>query len=117
MRGEFGYITNMLLTRVYDENVTNFEEATDAIVRINDIFGDVFKIHSMAGFLNTIRIERQAVIDTLAEKSFNECQEILTDLFARKLPSREDNVQCLVSKEGYKRTDLKSCFEYQYHIP
>ena len=22
MRGEFGYITNMLLTRVYDENVT-----------------------------------------------------------------------------------------------
>ena len=70
MRGEFGYITNMLLTRVYDENVTNFEEATEAIVRINDIFGDVFKIHSTAGFLNTIRVERQAVIDTLAEKSF-----------------------------------------------
>lgn len=69
MRGEFGYITNMLLTRVYDENVTNFEEATDAIVRINDIFGDVFKINSTAGFLNTIRIERQAVIDTLAEKA------------------------------------------------
>ena len=117
MRGEFGYITNMLLTRVYDENVTNFEEATEAIVRINDIFGDVFKIHSTAGFLNTIRVERQAVIDTLAEKSFNECQEILTDLFARKLPSREDNVQCLVSKEGCKRIDLKSCFECQYHIP
>ena len=114
---EFGYITNMLLTRVYDENVTNFEEATEAIVRINDIFGDVFKIHSTAGFLNTIRVERQAVIDTLAEKSFNECQEILTDLFARKLPSREDNVQCLVSKEGCKRIDLKSCFECQYHIP
>lgn len=117
MRGEFGYITNMLLTRVYDENVINFEEATEAIVRINDIFGDVFKIHSTAGFLNTIRVERQAVIDTLAEKSFNECQEILTDLFARKLPSREDNIQCLVSKEGCKRIDLKSCFECQYHIP
>lgn len=51
-------------------NVTNFEEATEAILRINDIFGEVFKIHSTAGFLNTIRVERQAVIDTLAEKSF-----------------------------------------------
>ena len=71
-------------------NVTNFEEATEAIVRINDIFGEVFKIHSTAGFLNTIRVERQAVIDTLAEKSFNECQEILTDLFVRKLPKEKD---------------------------
>ena len=51
-------------------NVTNFEEATEAIVRIIDIFGEVFKIHSTAVFLNTIRVERQAVIDTLAEKSF-----------------------------------------------
>lgn len=117
MRGEFGYISNMLLARVHGEELTTLENTTEQIMRLNYIFGDIFKIYSTVGFLNTIRRERELVLATLAEKSLKECQEILTDLFARKMPSRELNVQCLMSKEGCQRPNLESCFECQYHIP
>lgn len=117
MRGEFGYISNLLLSRVHGEQITTLENTTEQIMRLNYIFGDVFKMHSAVGFLNTIRNERELVVATLAEKSLKECQEILTDLFAKKMPSRELNVQCLMSKEGCQRPNLRTCFECQYHIP
>lgn len=43
---------------------------------------------------------------------------MLTDLFAIKLPSKEDvDIQCLCHNSGCLRTDLNSCFECPYHIP
>lgn len=117
-RGEFGYITSLLLTRMNGGEVLDFEESTEQIYRVNKMFGDVTKMSTTIGFLNTIRGDRVSVAKYISERSFEECQEILTDLFARKLPSKNGgDVQCLFSKLGCQRTDLKSCFDCPYHIP
>ncbi|MBQ8997472.1 MAG: hypothetical protein IJ086_02120 [Clostridium sp.] len=117
-RGEFGYITSLLLTRINGGEVLDFEESTEQIYRVNKIFGDVTKMSTTIGFLNTIRGDRVSVAKYISERSFEECQEILTDLFARKLPSKDGgDIQCLFSKTGCQRTELKSCFDCPYHIP
>lgn len=117
-RGEFGYITSLLLAKLNHGEVPDFEEATKQIYSINQMFGDVTKMSTTIGFLNTIRGERASVAKYLSEKGLKECQEILTDLFARKLPSKQgSDIQCLFSKMGCQKTELKSCFDCPYHIP
>lgn len=117
-RGEFGYVTSLLLNKLNGGEVLSFEESTEQIYLVNEMFGDVSKISTTVGFLNTIRGDRVSVAKYISERSFSECQEILTDLFARKLPSKEGtDVQCLFSKIGCQKTNLKSCFECPYHIP
>ena len=117
-RGEFGYVTSLLLTRINGGEVLDFEEATEQIYKVNKMFGDATKLSTTIGFLNTIRGDRASVAKYISEKSFEECQEILTDLFARKLPSKDgSDVQCLFSKVGCQKTELKSCFDCPYHIP
>ncbi|MDM0699000.1 hypothetical protein QTH73_01135 [Clostridium perfringens] len=117
-RGEFGYIPALLLGKINGESLQNFEEATNQIYAINKVFGDVVKMSTTIGFLNTIRGERKEVINYITELSLEECQSKLTELFSRKLPSKEYyDVQCLVSKQGCKKTNLNSCFECPFHIP
>ena len=119
-RGEFGYITSLLMARLNksEGNTVSFEEMTDQIIQVNGLFGELAGVYNTVGFLNNIRHERQVIIDTLAEKSLEQCQKILTNIFAKKLPSRMENVQCLISKEGCCQTDKdKSCFDCPYHIP
>ena len=76
------------------------------------------KINATVGFLNTVRIDRESVVQMISEKSLEECQMLLTDIFTRKLPSKNGtDIQCIYSKLGCQRTDLNSCFECSYHIP
>ena len=123
-RGEFGYIPALLAQKVLGgEEIGSFDEVTNRIQTINAVFNDVQNINNTTKFLNIIRSERQNVIDMISEKSFSECQEILTDMFARNLPSKYGgDIQCLFSKTGCKMPNLDdkdecSCFDCPYHIP
>lgn len=122
-RGEFGYVTSLLLSKLNEGKLTNFEEATEQIYMINKAFGDASTLSATVGFLNTVRGDRLSVLRYLCEMSFEECQELVTDLFARKLPSKcGSDIQCLFSKKGCQRPDLNSednssCFNCPYHIP
>ena len=122
-RGEFGYITSLLISRFQNNNETSitFEDMTKQIVQVNNLFGELSGLYTTIGFLNTVKNERQLIIDTLAEKSLKDCQKILTEIFTNKLPSRMENIQCLISHEGCCKTsaneDEISCFDCPYHIP
>ena len=123
VRGEFGYIASLLVSRLIsnDEGPVTFEDMTEQIIQVNGLFGELCGLYNTVGFLNNVKHERQLIIDTLAHKSLKDCQMILTDIFTQKLPSRMDNVQCLISKEGCYKTasdeDEVSCFDCPYHIP
>ena len=68
--------------------------------------------------MNSLRAERELVVEKISKMSLEEAQSSLTDMFARKIPSKESkDVQCLYSRTGCERTELQSCFECQYHIP
>lgn len=124
MRGEFGYASSMLLSKLNGGNVSGFEEQTKQIFRMNHMFGEISKMNNTVGMLNSIRADRNEIIKFLSEKSFTECQELLTDLYAKKLPSvMGSDVQCLCSKTGCRRIEILnekdkwSCFDCPYHIP
>ena len=126
-RGEFGYITSLLVARLQDgsQGAITFENMTEQIVQVNGLFGELNGLYNTVGFLNTIKHERQLIIDTLAEKSLKECQMLLASIFTEKLPSRMKNIQCLISNQDcYMRVnkmgsdeDEVSCFDCPYHIP
>lgn len=125
-RGEFGYIPALLSQKVLGNGeIGSFEEMTNQIMHINAVFGDVQGINNTARFLNVIRSERQNVIDMISEKSFEECQEALTNIFTGDLPSKcGSDIQCLFSKQGCQMPNLDdedkddcSCFDCPYHIP
>lgn len=100
----------------------SFEEITDQVLQVNGLFGELAGLYNTVGFLNNVKHERQLILDTLAEKSLDQCQKILTDIFLQKLPSRMKNIQCLISKEECYLSNTivdedVSCFDCPYHIP
>lgn len=117
-RGEFGYITSLLINKLNNGITKDFNEISEQVYAVNQTFGDAFKVNSTVSFLNSIRAERESVVDYLSTKTLQESQEMLSDIFTRKLPSKEGtDVQCLHSKTGCQRNDLDNCFECPYHIP
>ena len=124
-RGEFGFIPSLLISRLNEGKSTlSFEEMTDQVLQVNGLFGELAGLYNTVGFLNNVKHERQLIIDTLAEKSLDQCQRILTDIFAKKLPSRMKNIQCLISREECYLSNVVvgedeevSCFDCPYHIP
>lgn len=125
-RGEFGYIPALLSQKLLsNDGDGSFEEATKKILQVNAVFEDVNKINNTSRFLNVVRHERQTVIDMISEKSFEECQEYLTNIFTCNLPNKDgSDIQCLFGSNNCQRPDLStesdekvSCFDCCYHIP
>ena len=117
-RGEFGYIPTLLMNKLSEGKSLNNKEIAKQVYEVNALFNEATQLNATIGLLNAIRADRESIVNLIEEKSLRECQELLTDLFTKKLPSKTDkDVQCLVSKTGCKRTDLNDCLECQYHIP
>ncbi|MGU8835666.1 hypothetical protein ACV3UL_15420 [Clostridium perfringens] len=71
-RGEFGYVTSLLLSRLNNGDVDDFKETTKKVVAVNNLFGDAAKLNYTIGFLNTIRADRDSVAKYVAEMGFKE---------------------------------------------
>lgn len=116
-RGEFGFIPSLLVQRLNGGQLS-FDEVTNEVESVNNSFGDIVKINASIGFINSLRAERETIVNAISEMSLEQLQMKATEIFARKLPSKEStNVQCLFGDSECKRTELESCFECQYHIP
>jgi len=115
-RGEFGYITALLLKKLNGEQL-NFEELTQQIEQVNDTFGDILKVNSTIAFMNTLRNERLEVFQKISSMSFEETQDLLTDIYLRKLPSKDS--KDILCAYGRKKCvcPQKSCYDCMYHIP
>lgn len=114
-RKHFGFITDLLATILIGNN-ENRDERTKEIVAINGTFGGVQKIEASTGFINKTMADRQLVADRIFNMGIDKATELLFDLNANLLPSREENIQCIVSSEGCLKRglDCKSC---QYAVP
>lgn len=120
LRGEFGYIPALLIQKVEGAPLS-FAEITEKVYEVNETFNGVFKLDFMIGFTNTIqhkvKHEWGSVARLIESKSLDEAIAILNDIFLGNLPSRQPDIQCLVSKQGCQRTDKKLCYDCEYHIP
>lgn len=117
-RGEFGYVSSLLLSKLNKNENYDFYNTTEQIVILNKLFGNSSKLNSTIAFLNTIRSEREKVRMYISQLSFEQCQKLFFDLYARKLPSKiGDDPQCLFGRTLCQRPNIDDCFDCQFHIP
>lgn len=116
-RGEFGYIYDTLLEIIDKKSVKSIEEKTKNILQIKKHFGNELKIEATLGMLNHFSDERKEVLEILINRGYDECINLLSDIYMNKLPSRERDIQCLFSKEGCACINVKNCVDCKFSIP
>ncbi|WP_129691308.1 hypothetical protein [Gottfriedia acidiceleris] len=115
-RKHFGFITDLLAEVIIGENFDR-NDRTQEIIRINQKFGDIQKIEATVGFVNKILSERQTVADIIFNLGIDGATDLMFDLNANALPSRQENVQCLLASDGCIRPELENCLDCQYSVP
>lgn len=119
-RGEFGYVATLLVHKLNKFEIGTFEEVTEQVCRLNTIFNNAQSISTTIGFLNNVSGNYDDVNEYLETKTFREIQELITNLFTRKLTSLEgSDVQCLFGGgDNCKLPDEDfTCFDCNFHIP
>ena len=114
-RGEFGYITEKLLDMIGMQS-KEMENKSIAIEAINTMFGDYEKVEAVVGLTGRFNSDKNKILKMLNGLKLEEVVDKLIDIYCERLPSKEKNIQCLVSKTGCVNIK-KSCKSCSYHIP
>ncbi|MCZ0871247.1 hypothetical protein [Peribacillus sp. AS_2] len=116
-RGSFGFIHDTFLDLLQGNEVDR-EKRTIEIHNLENHFGGIHKIEEISRFLNVIQNERKTILDQILSMSLEEALSFVNKIDTNQLPSKEDNVQCMVSEKGcVKKGQGISCFDCAYSIP
>ncbi len=115
MRENFGYISDLFADILYGKTV-NRKERTEEILHLKKTFGNPYNIEATAGYLNNILAERKSVSQMILSMGIDEATETMFKLDAQLLPSKEDNIQCLVGVENCIK-DKINCKNCQMSVP
>ena len=116
-RGEFGGVYDILLKKI-NGNLRNFEEITEEIDDLNHKFGGGTKMNLVLGFFNSLRKDREELFEEIKNMSLDEVQNLLTNIFLKKSPSKDSiDIQCIYHENNCKKNSTISCFDCPYHIP
>ncbi|MGG0569089.1 hypothetical protein ABE033_10345 [Priestia megaterium] len=117
-RGAFGYIYDALLDLMNGVEIDR-EKRTTEITILQQNFGGILKIEEMSGFLREISNEKQAVIDKILVMGIEEAKKFIHKIDTNQLPSKEDNIQCMVFSETgcVKKGKGIPCSECVFSIP
>lgn len=116
IRGEFGYIYDTLVNLI-DNETKSLKSKTADIARIKNTFGDELKIEATLALLNYFSDERTEIMQLFINEGYENCVNTLNDIYMNKLPSRNENVQCLYSKNGCICHNIERCIDCKYSIP
>jgi hypothetical protein len=114
-RDYFGYIPSLLLNVMAGQDDIKVEN-TQEIINIKTRFNGIYGIEATAGFINQVQAERQTVADMIIEMGVEKASETLFKLDLGLLPSRQENIQCLVADLGCVKPTLKNCMRCPYSI-
>lgn len=135
-RGHFGWLYNYLIMYAFQNTdlAQSLEERTKMIEHLRkelspssaEGIGHFFNNHltitpyvkkkSMEDYLNIIYTKRRSVVSRLKEYSEEEIKHIILKISQGKMPSKNENAQCLLHPEC-KYPGLSNCFSCEYVIP
>lgn len=116
-RGSFGFIYDTFLDVLQGVEIDR-EKRTTEIQFLTNYFGDIYKIEEIAGFLNVIQSDRKSILDRILSMGLEEALEFVNKIETHQLPSKQDNVQCMVAESGcVKKGQGISCFDCAFAIP
>ncbi|UYY98659.1 hypothetical protein OJ967_25455 [Peribacillus frigoritolerans] len=117
VRGSFGFIYDTFLDVLQGDEIDR-EKRTTEIQLLEKHFGSIQKIEEISGFLNIIQSERKAILDRILTMGLDEALEFVNKIETNQLPSKQDNVQCMLAESGcVKKGQGVSCFDCAYSIP
>ncbi|UOW66787.1 hypothetical protein [Paraclostridium bifermentans] len=114
-RGEFGYITEKLLD-ISGMSSQSIDKKSFAIEAINNNFGSYEKVEAVVGLASNFNRDKNKIVNMINNLTLDEVIDTLIDIYCGKLPSKEKDIQCLVSKTGCVNPK-KECKLCAYHIP
>lgn len=116
-RGSFGFVYDTFLDVLQGVEIDR-EKRTTEIQFLTNHFGDINKIEEIAGFLNVIQSDRKEILDRILSMGLEEALEFVNKIETQQLPSKQDNVQCMVAESGcVKKGKGISCFDCAFAIP
>lgn len=109
-RDSFGYIPDVITELLYG-SPSNSSERTKQIQTLKETFGSIYKMETFAAFLNEVMRERVDVKQILSQSTKEEILDVDFNLKTHQLPAKEENYQCLVSKQPclYPQTHCSQC--------
>lgn len=114
-RGMFGYIPKLLNEIIYGDT-KDITEETDNIQKLKGKFKDIYNIEATAGFLNSVLIQKESIIQLFIKEGSNKAFDTLNRLQKGFLPGKDQNFQCIVSEQGCLNTGL-DCKNCVYSVP
>ena len=117
-RGEFGYVYDKLTQALYVDNskILSMEERSKKIADIKRTLANIYEVECVAGFMNLYNNEKAEVDNYIDLLSLEERQELLNKIYISSLPSKEMNIQCLISGNCNKEGKGIMCHQCAYSI-
>lgn len=116
-RGSFGFIYDTFLDVLQGREIDR-EKRTTEIQYLGKYFGGLYKIEEISSFLNVIQSDRKAILERILSMGLDEAISFVNKIHTNELPSKQDNIQCLVGESGcVKKGKDVNCFDCAYSIP
>jgi len=114
-RRNFGYIQHAFLNLLYGAEPDR-EKRTNDILNLNTKF-NIHQVQATTGFIMKVNAERQTVMEKILTMGLDKARELYFKLGANLLPSKEKDVQCLISETVCEQPKLEKCRGCCYAIP
>lgn len=116
-RGSFGFIYDTFLDVLQGVEIDRGKRTTE-VQYLEKYFGSIHKIEEISGFLNVIQSDRIAILERILSMGLDEALEFVNKIETNQLPSKQDNVQCMLAETGCVKIGQGiSCFDCAYSIP
>lgn len=107
--GYFGYTYELLTTVLLNKSGSTGEREIQSIEMVKDVFGDIYKIENLSGYINLIKHESRALGEYLNERSADEISNKMNLVHLGQLPSKEAFYQCLYGECIFTERDCSRC--------
>lgn len=107
--GYFGYTYELLTTVLLNKSGSTGEREIQSIEMVKDVFGDIYKIENLSGYINLIKHESRALGEYLNEQSADEISNKMNLVHLGQLPSKEAFYQCLYGECIFTERDCSKC--------
>lgn len=108
--GYFGYTYELLATVLLNKSSSSdAAREIQTIEMVKEVFGDIYKIENLSGYINLIKHESWALGDYLNEQSAEEINKKLNLIHLGQLPGKEAYYQCLYGECIFSERDCSKC--------
>lgn len=107
--GYFGYNYEVMADILLEESVGDRKEQTRSSLLVKEIFGDIYKLETLASSINSIEKAKLSVKQYLEDLDENMLREKFDLINLGLLPAKEQDYQCIYGKCIFEDRECNKC--------